>query len=336
MKKSISIILALILSTLLVGCSSQTPSQTEETSELTQISLQINWLHSVVTSGVYVASENGHYASENLDLTIKAGGFVDGSLIDPIDEVVSGRSTFGVANGTTLLTARANDIPVVAIAATMQRNPFTLISLRENNIIQPQDLIGKRVQITGASMLLYNALLSSQGIDPSEIELTERTDFTIAPLITGETDVMGGFINNDAVALQLEDYEINTIFLSDYGIDTYSTVFFTTEQTIQNQPAIVHSFLQATVNGIQDVIDDPATATTITENYAEGSTEYINLGIMLSLPLISPAGSNPGMMTSDTWEFTHDLMIEFGALEQAIDIDNAYRLSFIQNIHNNN
>lgn len=336
-----SLILLILLG--LIGCSSTQASSGGTGAEPTQTSVQLSWVHTIEFVGFYEAIRQGYYTEKNLAVRLDNGGFNEsGAYIDPVTQVIEGKSEFGVAGADVVLVARAQGQPVVAVASIYQRSPVVLVSLGEQNITRPQDLVGKRIDTQPPNSTIgiaYEALLKSQRIDHAELIEKPRTDYTIAPLISGEADVLPGFITNDGVRAQLENNnDVNFIVLSDYGIDIYSNVIFTTEDMIKNKPEVVEAFVQATVQGTQWAIGHPEeSAQYVLDQYGKDMTpdaqEAQKPGLLASLPFLNPAGSRPGLMEAENWEFTHQTLLDQGLLSEAIEIDKAYTLTFLDKIY---
>jgi ABC-type nitrate/sulfonate/bicarbonate transport system substrate-binding protein len=329
------LIVLLSLAVTLAGCSTA-PSTTQSTPTVSAppatVSIQLSWTHTIEWAGFYVAESKGLYAKQNLTVTLKPGGSdAQGNYIDPVAAVVGGQAEFGVTSGATILQARADGQPLVAIAAIYQRHPLALTSLAASNITKPQDLIGKKVHVSANSIVSFRAMLLAQKIDPAQVTIIDRSDFTIQPLISGEADVIDAWVTNEVATLKLQGIAVNTILPIDYGIDEYPNVIFTTEKLISEQPDLVERFLRATVAGLQGAIADPKSVAALavghdgTLNEAE-QTESMNQ----SLPLISLPGSPPGMMNADTWTSTARIFTEQGLLKGTDDIKAAYNLTFLE------
>ncbi len=341
LRKGLFLIVALVglLSIVVIatGCGADEP-EANTTKPLTQTSVQLAWVHNIEFIGFYGATDQGYYTQENLEVTVLNGGFDEnGAYIDPVEVVVNGSADFGVAGADILLQAREQGQPVVGVASIYQRSPIVLISLKEKNIVSPQDLLGKRVLLAPAATTVdvaYNALLASKNLARTDINEIPRTDFTVNPLFNGEADVLPGFITNEAVQAQLRD-DISLILMSDYDIDIYSNVIFTTEDMIQNKPDLVRAFVQATIQGMQWAANNPENAAQhVINTYGEGMPQDVKdvqlPGMQASLPLFNPAGNQPGTMTASAWEKTHQILLDQGILEDSLDIDGAYTLSFLQ------
>ncbi len=312
--------------------------EAQQSASLTQTSIQFSWVHNVEFIGFYAAEQQGYYRDAGLQVRLDGGGFDEsGAFIDPVQAVLDGKADFGVTGAHVLLAKRAEGAPIVAIGTIYQRSPVVLIALSESGIARPQDLIGRRVstQPTNATVgLAYDALLAAQGIDRTQIQETMRTDFTSNPLFTGEAEVLAGFVTTEGVQVRQRDPEANFIMVSDYGIDIYSNVIFTTEDLIASKPDMVRAFLQATVKGTQWAVEQPDQAvedflkSTYGQPYAENREVHL-LGMQSSIPLLVPAGGQPGMMKAEDWTFTHQTLLDLGLLAAPLDVEAAYTLDFL-------
>jgi ABC-type nitrate/sulfonate/bicarbonate transport system substrate-binding protein len=326
---------------LTIGCNSA--SQAAPATPKVQTSIQFSWLHTIEFVGFYEAIRQNYYADAGLEVRLDGGGFdADGNYIDPVKQVMEGKSDFGITGADVLLAARAQGQPIVAVAAIYQRSPVVLISLPEKNVIRPQDLIGKRVDTEPGTTVdvAYRALLASQNIDRAQIIETPRTDFTVAPLFNNSTDVLSGFITNDGVQAQQRREDVKFILMSDYGIDIYSNVIFTTEDMINNKPDLVKDFVAATVKGMQWAVNNPEQAAeNVLTQYGDSMEPDIKntqlAGLLISIPLLNPAGSRPGMMTPDNWELAHQFLLDQEILQEPLDIETAYNLTFVEAAYSN-
>lgn len=327
----VSVVIFFILMPGLFSCTTQATPAPQAAA--TPVKFQASWVYSVEQAGMFMAKENNHYADAGLDVEILSGGFdADGNFIDPVEEALSGRSDFSIVDGGALLKAREEGKPLVAVASIYQRLPLAFTSLKEKNIVRPQDLVGKNVQIASNSEVIYQALLASQGIDPAQINMVERTDFTTQPLLTGEADVTDDWVTSAVTELAMAGEETNLILPSDYGIDMYPDVIVTTEDIIATQPDMVKSFVQATIKGMEDVVANPDGAAKVTfEKYAKDrGLEVEQEAIQRSLPLLNPTDSSPGQMKPEVWEKTHEILLEQGILSNPVDVEAAYTLEFLQ------
>ena len=341
MLKQSSMMLVLMIVLGLIGCAGgATPTATPAPESAT---VQLSWVHSIEFAGIYEALQQNFYAQQNLTVTINGGGFnAEGAYIDPVAEVVSGQAQFGVAGADVVLRARSQGQPVVAVMSLYQRSPVTLISLPEANITRPQDLAGKRVGIAppGTTVYIsYHALLESEGVDASTItEVPMDAETSVTALLNGEIDVLHAFVTHEATQARALRDDVEVLVLSDYGIDIYNNVIFTTEDVIAQQPQLVQAFVQGTTQGLKWAVDHPEeSARHVVETYGDmipaPLQELQKDGMLASVPLIRPASSQPGLMQPEVWANTAEVLETQGLIEQPVDASKAYNLSFLNQVY---
>ncbi len=312
------------------ACSS-TSQPTEDNQELTPISIQLSWVHEYSSAPFHTAVANGHFADQGLEATLVEGGFGEDGFIDPIREVLDGNVDFAMADGSSLIEARANGLPVVAIASLIQRSPDAVISLAENPIVKPEDMLEQRISVaSGGATTIFTTLIESQNIDSEQINLVERTSFGIEPLLEGEVDGIYGWIVNEGVSVTEQGYEPVYLLMSDYGIETYTFVMFTTQTMLEERPEVAQGVVDAIRLGLGDVVDDPTLAIEHTLVYNTGLDAQAQLRrLEATIPLFNLPGQPLGGMDKSVWEFTQEILLEQGILEEAIVLEDLYDLSFV-------
>jgi NitT/TauT family transport system substrate-binding protein len=315
--------LILIITALLVGC---TPKQ-----EVESVSLQLSWIHEYSSSMFPAADAEGFFADNFIDVNVIEGGFGENGFVDSVATVVDGTSEFGVTDGFRLLEARNQGHPLVAIASVLQRSPNAIISLTDQNIIRPQDLVGHSVLVAdGGANLLFAALLESQGVNPDDIEIVSRTEFGVEPVLNGNADSVMGWIINESVLIEEAGATPNNILFSDYGIDNYNFVLFTTEDMIANRPETVQHMVTGLLQGVQFVVSNPEKAIEHTLAIApELNAEDQLRRLQAAIPLLNVPGVPIGSMDPEIWEFTADLLKTQGAIDEDFDVTQAYTLQFV-------
>lgn len=323
------ITLVLLLAYTLAACGSPQPTA-PPAAPPSSVRIQLGWVHEFSSAGFYAAEKNGHFAEHNLTATLAAGGFDSNGYIDPIALVTSGGADFGVTSAASLIQARAAGQQVVGIAAIFQRSPAAIITLDSSGIKRPQDLIGRRVAVADSGAGPYSFLLTLQRIDPASVHTVPRTSFGIEPLAKGEVDAMYAWVINEGVQLREAGQTPTILLLSDYGIETYDLVLFTSERMITDNPDLVARVLQASLQGWQDVIADPAQAAQLTLMY-DPALELAGQQRRLeaALPLLLPAGGRLGTMQPEVWQTTQQVLLDEHALDAPIDLSQVYTQEFL-------
>ncbi|MCK9439378.1 ABC transporter substrate-binding protein [Patescibacteria group bacterium] len=139
-KKNLLISMACIVIVFIASFLLINNNQNKESSEnLEEVSIRLKWLDQAQFSGYYVANSKGYYKENGLDVKINSGG----PNISPIQMVANGTDDFGITSGNQIILAREQGIPVVAIAVVYQKSPISIVSLKNKNISNPEDLINK-------------------------------------------------------------------------------------------------------------------------------------------------------------------------------------------------
>ena len=156
--------------------------------------------------------------------------------------------------------------------------------------------------------------------------------------LSGQVDAM--VVPGTDVIVQLESLgiETNALFLNDYGVGNYLNAIVTTDQMIQEQPEVVQRFVSATLRGLQYSVDNPqATASWFVEYYHDllfpQQLESQEKALFAVLPIISPVGSQPGMMTHETWQYIFEGGVALGLVDPTVDLTKAYTLQFVENYY---
>ncbi len=285
------LLLCLLALPLLIHC--------DKTPPLEKISLQLQWVHQGEFAWAYLAKDAGFFTAQGLDTTIIPGG----PEIDPIEELLAGRTQFITLSAEALLKARQEGKPLVAIVALYQRNATTFISLKKSGIATPEDFKGKKVSFsTPASRALFFALLGKLGIAYPQI--TERPySYTYAELLAGRVDISDANATGGVLRLRKKGAELNIIFPHDYGIHFYGQTLVTTEEFSRTHPDLTQRFVNATLKGLEQTLANPQLALTATMKYAKEQDSTLQAAmIKTSLPLIAPGDDYIGKISPDKFQ----------------------------------
>lgn len=328
-------LLSFLVLSLLTACSSApaTPPTATPT-PLTPVTVQLSWEHTIEFSGFQIAERDGLYEQAGIKITLLPAINAEGVIVEAIPAVLAGEVDFGVASSDSILAARNAGQPVVAIASIYQRSPNALLSLGETGITRPEDLAGKTVTVSGASRIYLNAMLQNVGIDPTTVNIVDRTDFSTGELTSGTVDAIDAYITNEPSTLASQGIPYNLMVFADYGVDGYANVIFATQDTLTNKPELVEAFLRATFTGYDRAVNDPERAAALSVEYNPAlnyDNELVNMRV--SVPLLHPNGMQVGMMTPELWALGYTILRDAGTLPPDLDVTQAYDLSFLNRIY---
>ncbi|MBL8589070.1 MAG: ABC transporter substrate-binding protein [Methylobacteriaceae bacterium] len=208
------------------------------------VNLQLGWLLSGNQIGEVCAKAMGYYDAEGVDLKFQPGG----PSIDGVAVVAAGRHEVGqVSSSPSLMLAASQDIPVKCFATGAQVHPYTFFSLKKNPVREPKDLVGKKVGIQATGVILLRALLAKNKIPEKDVTIV-TLGADMAPLLTGQVDVITGWLTNTTALKVLGDQRVD-MRLWDTGVQLYALPYYATHDTLKNKADVLAKFLRATGKG---------------------------------------------------------------------------------------
>jgi NitT/TauT family transport system substrate-binding protein len=208
------------------------------------VNMQLGWIVGGNQIGEVCAKSLGYYDAEGLELKIQPGG----PNIDGVAVVASGRYEVGqVSSSPSLMLAASQDIPVVCFGAGAQEHPYTFFSLKKRPVREPKDLVGKKVGIQATGVILLKALLAKNNIPEKDVEVV-TIGAEMAPLLTGQVDVVTGWLTN-TTALKVLGPDRVDMRLWDTGVKLYALPYYATQDTIKTKGDMLAKFMRASGKG---------------------------------------------------------------------------------------
>jgi len=225
--------------------------------ERTEATLVLDFVPNAVHTGIYCAVENGYYEDNNVDLEIVEPT----STSDTLKLIDHGRAAFGIADGIDVGQQIDRGLGAKAIMAVVQRPLGGVITLRESGITAPGALEDRTVGVTGvpSDEAVLDTVVSDDGGDPGEVDEVTIGFNTVPALEGGRVDAITGYPPADGTQIELDGSPTRSFRLDEWGGPRYpGLVVFSTEQMIESDPELMRGFVDATVHGYEDTIDDPA------------------------------------------------------------------------------
>jgi ABC-type nitrate/sulfonate/bicarbonate transport system substrate-binding protein len=324
---------------LLAGCSAaggtapgadSTPSSGP--AALRPVSVILDWSPNTNHSGLYLAKAAGHYAAAGLDVTLVEPGDTSGLQL-----IAAGQADFALSVAESLVPARTEGVPVVSVAAVIQRNTSSLVSLAATGIETPKDLQGHTYGgYEGAlEKALISAMVRCDGGDPATVTFTALPgdDFRIG-LTEKYYDTAWIFNGWDGIRLrEIDKLDINTIDFSDYTgciPDWYTPLIATSQATIDDNPELVRTFLAATARGYADAMGNPAAAVDALMAAApELDRELVTRSADYLSTRYADTPAAWGVQSADTWTAFVDFLIANQLAPADFDTAAAWNGSFL-------
>jgi len=212
---------------------------------LEPVTIQLRWFHQFQFAGYYAAIEQGFYAEEGLQVSLRE--FEPG--INRIVPVLEGKAQYGVGDPA-LLNLRNQGKPVVVLSQIFQHSHTVLIARRESAIFSADELVGKRVMLPldDIGSAAIQAMILEELGDLNRINVVSHT-YNDEKFIKGDVDAMSGYLSNEPFKLKIKGVAVNIIDPRSYGIDFYGDNLFTTDNEIAEHPERVNKIIRATLKG---------------------------------------------------------------------------------------
>jgi putative hydroxymethylpyrimidine transport system substrate-binding protein len=296
----------------------------------TDVGVALDWFPNANHAGLYVAQAQGDFTTAGLKVDLHTPS--DPTVV--LQTVGAGRDTFGISYQTDVLLARAQGVPVVAIAALVQHPLVCVMSLKSAGITRPADLKGKTVGYPGIpSQQAYLAtMLETDGLSLGDVELV-NVEFNLVPaVISGQADaVMGAYWTHETIVAEQQGYPVDILRVEQWGVpDFYELVIVASETTIARQPDLVRAFLGAVVTGYDAAIADPAAALdTLASAYPETDRAVEQRGLELLIPVWTDHVPQFGAQTAERWQAYGEWMKRRGLIPADLDISRAFTSDFL-------
>jgi NitT/TauT family transport system substrate-binding protein len=278
----------------------------------TPVSLQLGWFANSQMAGDFAAIGKGYFKDIGLDVKIVPGG----PSIDPVGVVASGSVLIGnVASIGVLVAGRSRGVPVKAFATAFQRHPFAFFFLRDKGIKSPADFAGKTIGIQGTARPLLDAVLAKYQVPREKVNVI-IIGGTTTPLLTGQADVVTGWVINYAQNQPIQG-KSDHFLLWDLGIRMYAYTYFTTDQVYGARKDVLTRYTAGAAKGWLYAKDHPDEAVDFVLKHASGLEREMEVPTWkISIPYLSSNDTKQqgwGYMDPQVWANLSDT---YHALDQ--------------------
>ncbi len=319
----------LALAMVMTGCTQDLGTEVEE--ELRDITLVLDWVPNTNHTGFYVANHLGYFKDEGLNVSI-----IQPTQGGSTELVAAGQGEFGISYQEQITYARTarDPLPVTAIAAIIQHNTSGFASAAENNIVRPRDFEGKTYGGWGSPVedSMLELLMTEDGGNFSKLSMTNIGTLDFFDAVSNHVDFAWIYYGWDGVAAELQGFDINFILLQDYGevLDFYTPVLITSEKMIEDDPALVSSFMRASTRGYTYTMENPEEAAAILLDAVPELDDDIVVASQIYLADQYQADAERwGEMKLEIWADYADWMYQEGLLESPLDAEEAFTNHFI-------
>ncbi len=247
--------LAAVLTLSLAGAAGAAGASSEDDTVRTELTVGLGYIPSVQFAQFYFADKAGYYDEAGLDVNFE-------NKIDPelITLLARGAIDVGMADGTSVIPAVSQGIPVVYGATIYGRDPNVVFSQASSGIESAADLAGATIGIPGrygSSWVALQALLSSAGLSPEDAEIVTYPHFGQGVAVAnGQVDAATGFVTNEPVQLALQGLDVNVLHVSDVA-PLPGPGLVTGKVTLESKGDALRAFTAATIRAMEEIAADP-------------------------------------------------------------------------------
>jgi NitT/TauT family transport system substrate-binding protein len=299
---------------------------------LDPVTFGTNWKAEPEHGGFYQAVATGIYAKYGLDVTIRPGG----PQVNHAQLLAAGKIDFNMGgNVFEAFNYVQNDVPMVVVAATFQKDPQILMAHPDHGFETLADLKGHPILISQDARTTYwEWLKATYGFTDDQIR---PYTFNPAPFLADPAAIQQGYLTSEPFAVEREGGFTPKVFLlADAGYDTYSTTIETSWKLVHDNPDLVQRFVSASIEGWYSYLyGDPAPANArIKADNPDMTDDQIAYSIA-KLKEYGIADSREalelgiGAMTDQRWHDFFMFAADAGLYPKDLDLAKAYTLQFV-------
>jgi len=289
----------------------------------TALTVGLGYIPSVQFAQFYLAQQAGYYAKAGLTVTLQ-------NAADPdlITKVGQGALDIGIGDGTSVIPAVSQGIPVVYTATIYGTFPDIVIAKTTSGITKPADLRGKKIGIPGkygSSWVMLQALLKSAGLTTSDVTIVEFPDYgQAAALQQGAVDAATGFTNNEPIVLK--NSGIDTVSLTvDAIVPLPGPGLVTSQTTLKAKHDALAAFTKATLQAMTDIAADPqkgldATFATVPTLATSKALQAQILAATVTTWKNARTNAAYGVIDTTGWQQSLDFMTGLGLVPNPVQV----------------
>ena len=221
----------------------------------TKLVVGLGYVPNVQFAQFYRAQQAGYYAEAGLDVEFQ-------NKIDPdlIPLVGAGSVDIGIGDGTSVMPAVSNGIPIRYIATIYGQFPNILFAKASSGITTAADLKGRKIGTPGrygSGWTFLQALLDSGGLTVDDVQIVEYPDFTqLAAVRQGAVDAATGFSNNEPLQLERAGTKTTVLHIDD-AVPLPGPGLIAGTSTLEAKHDAVTAFVAATLRAMKEIEDQP-------------------------------------------------------------------------------
>ncbi|MEO5964627.1 MAG: ABC transporter substrate-binding protein [Candidatus Limnocylindrales bacterium] len=309
------------------GLGSIAPSDTASPStsaEPVALTVGLGFIPSVQFAQFYLAQQAGYYTDAGLTVTLQ--NKIDPDLITLLGQ---GAVDIGSGDGTSVIPAVSQGIPVIYTSTIYGQFPSVVIAKADAGIRTAADLKGRKIGIPGkygSSWIMLQALLGSASLTTADVTIVEFPDFGQATALQqGQVDAATGFANNEPI--QLRNAGIEPVVLT---VDAITPLpgpgLVTGTKTLAAKHDALKAFTAATLRAMDEIAADPqkgldATFALVPDLAQNAALQRQILDATIAAWKNTRTNAAYGVIDTDGWQQSLDYMTTLGLVPNPVTVN---------------
>ena len=289
-----------------------------------------NWFAQAEHGGFYQAIAEGIYRKHGLDVTVRMGG----PQVNGMQLLLAGQADLFMGYDIQVLLARQENLPLVTVAASFQKDPVVLIA--HPDVKKIDDLKGRPIYISAASnTTFWPWLVARHGFTDDQ---KRPYSFSVQPFLADRRSATQGYATSEPFLVEKAGVKPTVFLLADLGYPPYAQTVVATESYLAKNGDAVKRFVRATAEGYRSYFANPAPANALIRKANPEMTEDL---LAFGVKSIQAYGIVTGgdaakqgimTMTDARWKQTFDFMVKAGLLKAGVDYRKAYSLDYVRDV----
>jgi NitT/TauT family transport system substrate-binding protein len=297
---------------------------------LTKLVFGTNWYAQAEHGGFYQALAEGRYRKHGLDVEIRMGG----PQVNGLQLLLAGQFDLFMGYDLQTIRAVAQDLPVVTVAATFQKDPAVIIA--HPGVARLEELKGRPIAISAASDTTFWPWLRSRyGFDDAQ---KRPYAFSVQPFLVDKRLAQQGYVTSEPYSIEKGGVKPVVFLLADLGYPPYAQTIVVTRDTLAKRRDAVRRFVQASAEGWKSYLANPAPGNAlIKRDNPQMEDDLIAFGVRKMKEYGIVTGGDAAKrgimtMTDERWKRTFAFMVETKTLKPDFDYRRAYTLEIVREV----
>jgi NitT/TauT family transport system substrate-binding protein len=297
---------------------------------LTKLVFGTNWYAQAEHGGFYQAVAEGLYRKHGLDVEVRMGG----PQVNGLQLLLAGQFDLFMGYDLQTLHAVAQDLPVVTVAATFQKDPAVIVA--HPGVTKLEELKGRPIAISSASDTTFWPWLRARyGFDDAQ---KRPYAFSVQPFLVDKRLSQQGYVTSEPYSIEKGGVKPVVFLLADLGYPPYAQTVVVTRDTLGKRRDAVRRFVQASAEGWKSYLANPAAGNAlIKRDNPQMEDDLIVYGVRKMKEYAIVTGGDAAKlgimtMTDARWQRTYAFMTETKTVKPELDYRRAFTLDIVREV----